>query len=141
MKHFTIKELSASTSAAEKNIDNTPDATATTNLKALVEMILDPAREGVGRAINVSSGYRSPALNAAVGGAATSQHNKGEAADLTCGSRSLNKDLFDYIRNNLPFDQLIDERDYLWIHVSYKRSGTNRGEALRSPKAGQYIKA
>lgn len=141
MKHFTIKELSASTSAAEKKIDNTPDAAATINLKALVEMILDPAREGVGRAITVSSGYRSSALNTAVGGAATSQHCKGEAADLTCGTRSLNKELFDFIRVNLPFDQLIDERDYLWIHVSYKRSGVNRGAVLRSPKSGQYIKA
>ena len=86
--------------------------------------VLDPIRRMWGRPIIVNSGYRCPKLNAAVGGSATSQHMKGEAADITAGDPTKNKELFDMIeRSAIPFDQLIDEKGYRWIHVSYRPNG------------------
>ena len=136
MKYFTIQELTASATAKRKGIDNTPDAVTTANLTALVANILDPLREAYGKPIVVTSGYRCTKLNRAVGGAARSQHCTGCAADI----RSLsdrkweNRQLFDLIRNlKLPFDQLIDEYDYDWVHVSF-RQGQNRREVLHITK-------
>ena len=93
--------------------------------------MLDPLREWYGKPIAVNSGYRCPQLNRLVGGAASSQHLKGEAADITAGSREENRKLFEYIRENLPFDQLIDEKNFSWVHVSYKRDGNNRKQTLK----------
>lgn len=131
MKHFTMGELCASTTADAHNIKNTPPLQEAGNLKALAENVLDPLREWYGKPIYVNSGYRSPQLNRIVGGAPTSQHMKGEAADITAGSKAENKKLFDYIKSNLPFDQVIDEKDYSWVHVSYKRDGSNRKQVLK----------
>jgi hypothetical protein len=136
MKYFTIQELTASATAKRKGIDNTPDAVATANLTALVANILDPLREAYGKPIVVTSGYRCTKLNRAVGGAARSQHCKGQAADIrTLSDRKWeNHQLFDLIRKlKLPFDQLIDEYDYDWVHVSY-RQGQNRREVLHITK-------
>jgi Ulp1 family protease len=83
-----------------------------------------------GAAIHVNSGYRSPAVNKAVGGVRNSQHSLGEAADITVQSRQGNKKLFEIIRDNLNFDQLINERDFSWIHVSYKSEEENRKQVL-----------
>lgn len=134
MKYFNINELSDSAVARQLKIDNKPGEEAVKNLTALVCNILDPAREALGKPVVVNSGYRSPLLNRCVGGAAHSQHVRGEAADLDAGSLSENKRLFD-ILSKLPFDQLIWERGSdkgpAWIHVSYKRDGNNRGEVLR----------
>lgn len=124
-------ELCASTTADAHNIKNTPPLQEAGNLKALAENVLDPLREWYGKPIYVNSGYRSPQLNRIVGGAPTSQHMKGEAADITAGSKAENKKLFDYIKSNLPFDQVIDEKDYSWVHVSYKRDGSNRKQVLK----------
>ena len=93
--------------------------------------MLDPLREWYGNPIHVNSGYRCPPLNRLVGGAPTSQHTKGEAADITAGSKEENRRLFEYIRRNLPFDQLIDEKDFAWVHVSFRRDGNNRGQVLK----------
>ena len=101
------------------------------NLKALADNVLDPLREWYGKPITVNSGYRCPQLNRLVGGAASSQHLKGEAADITAGSKEANRKLFDYIKSHLPFDQLIDEKNYSWVHVSYKRDGNNRKQILK----------
>ena len=131
MKHFTMGELCASTTADAHNIKNTPPLQEAGNLKALAENVLDPLREWYGKPIYVNSGYRSPQLNRIVGGAPTSQHMKGDAADITAGSKAENKKLFDYIKSNLPFDQVIDEKDYSWVHVSYKRDGSNRKQVLK----------
>jgi hypothetical protein len=91
---------------------------------------LDPVRELWGAPLRVNSGYRSPALNAAVGGAPSSQHMAGEAADITTGSREGNERLFGLIvSSGLKFDQLIDERGWSWLHVSY-REGANRRRIL-----------
>ena len=131
MKHFTMGELCASSTADAHNIRNTPPLQEAGNLKALAENVLDPLREWYGKPIYVNSGYRSPQLNRMVGGAPTSQHMKGEAVDITAGSKAENKKLFDYIKSNLPFDQVIDEKDFSWVHVSYKRDGSNRKQTLK----------
>lgn len=122
MKHFTIEELTASPTAKRKGIRNTPGMTETKNLFALVNNILDPLREAYGKPIIVTSGYRCYLLNRAVGGATSSQHTKGQAADIRTLSdkREDNKQLFDLIRElKLPFDQLINEYNYDWVHVSF----------------------
>lgn len=132
MKYFTLQELTASATATRKGIDNTPSPEVTARLTALVANVLDPLRGAWGKPIVVTSGYRSPRLNRAVGGAARSQHCKGEAADIRTLSnrRWENRQLYDLIRKlGLPYDQLIDEYDYSWIHVSYKE-GANRHEVL-----------
>lgn len=120
MKYFTITELCKSSTAAQKKIDNTPNSEVVNNLKKLVEYVLDPLREKYGKPIHVNGAYRCPALNKAVGGSKTSQHMLGLAADITAGSVANNKILFNLIQElNLPFDQLIDENNFRWIHVSY----------------------
>ena len=116
-------------------IDNTPTREAAANLTALVEAVLDPLRERYGYPIYVSSGYRSPRLNKAVGGAKTSQHVSGEAADIYVSSARDRAQLFAMIYYLLPYDQLIWEKGTdeapAWIHVSY-REGNNRRECLRT---------
>lgn len=119
MKYFTIDELTRSATARELGISNEPTPEVRENLIALVDNVLDPLREAFGKPIIVNSGYRCAELNKAVDGAPTSQHMRGEAADITTGTREGNKWLFDYIRKKLPFDQLINENNYSWIHVSY----------------------
>lgn len=129
MKYFTIQELTISNTAQRKGIDNTPDQKAAAALTALVTNVLDPLREAWGRPIVVNSGYRCPKLNRAVGGVARSQHTKGEAADIRTLSnrRWENEQLFKLIvQLKLPFDQLIDEHGYSWIHVSYSESRNRR---------------
>ena len=134
MKYFSIEELCASETAERKKIDNTPNADARLRMQRLIEQLLDPIRAAWGAPITVNSGYRSPALNRTVGGVPTSQHVKGEAADITVGSSAENKRLFDKIielqkAGRIAFDQLIDESNYAWVHVSY-RSGKNRNQTL-----------
>ena len=134
MKYFTIKELCRSATAAQKGIDNSPAPDIRQKLQTLIEELLDPIREAWGGTITVNSGYRCPALNRAVGGVATSQHQKGEAADLNAGSPAKNKMLFDKVVDMqqaglIQFDQLIDEAHYQWVHISY-RKGNNRNQIL-----------
>lgn len=130
MKYFTIQELSHSDTAVARGIDNCPTAEAIHNLTKLVENVLDPLREKHGKPIRVSSGYRSAILNRSVNGATSSQHRLGEAADITVGSKEENRKLFEIIRLELPFDQLIDEKDFSWVHVSF-REGRNRKQVLK----------
>lgn len=120
MKYFTIKELCKSSTATKLGIDNSPNSEIVNNLNKLVEFILDPLREEYGKPINVNSGYRCDALNKAVGGSKTSHHRYGLAADITGRSKSENKKLFDLAQKlDLPFDQLINESNYSWVHISY----------------------
>ena len=130
MKYFTIKELSHSDTALAKGIDNFPTAEAISNLTKLVNNVLDPLREKYDKPIRVSSGYRSAILNRSVNGATSSQHRLGEAADITVGSKEENRKLFEIIKSELPFDQLIDEKDFSWVHVSF-REGRNRKQVLK----------
>lgn len=122
MKHFTMRELTNSATATRLGIDNTPNDNVKANLTALVNKVLDPLREAYGAPIIVSSGYRCPKLNKAVGGAANSQHTLGQAADIHSVSDTPadNNKLYELIHKlNLPIDQCINEYDYNWIHVSY----------------------
>lgn len=129
MKYFTIEEMIKSSTATAKRIDNTPNQTVIDSLTKLIEAVLDPLREWYGKPIKVNSGYRCEALNEAVGGSDTSQHRLGEAADITVGTKKGNKKLFEYIKDNLPFDQLINESNFSWVHVSY-REGRLRKQVL-----------
>ena len=132
MKYFTLNELTRSATAERLNIDNTPPAEAVNNLNALVTNVLDPLREAWGKPIKVNSGYRCPRLNKEVGGVPASQHMKGEAADITTGSRSTNRDLYLLMRElDLPVDQAINEHDFSWIHVSYGPRHRRRYFAIR----------
>ncbi len=127
MKYFTIKELSATSTG----LANTPNVEQEANLKNLVEKLLDPLRKQYGKPIRVNSGFRNLLVNTTVGGATNSQHLKGEAADITGGNVDENRKLFDLIKNSgLLFDQLIDEQNYRWIHVSLKSNGVNRKQIL-----------
>ena len=126
MKYFTIKELVRSDTARRLGIDNTPPADAVRALHELVDHVLDPLRKAWGGPIRVNSGYRCPELNMAVGGSPNSQHQRGEAADITVGSPTRNRRLLALIKRlNLPVDQCIDEKGCRWIHVSH-RAGHNR---------------
>lgn len=127
-KYFTIDELCKSDTAKKKGINNTPTAEIKQKLDVLIDELLDPVREAWGKPIRVNSGYRCAKLNKAVGGVANSQHMKGEAADLNAGSVTLNKQLFELIRTRYEYDQLIDEANYAWVHVSYVRK--NRKQVL-----------
>ena len=130
MKYFTIHELTHSDTAHQKGINNTPPPAIKVKLTSLINNLLDPIREAWGGPITVNSGYRCPVLNKAVGGASTSQHQKGEAADITVGSPELNQQLFDLIaKGDFDFDQLIDESYYSWIHISFA-AGKNRHQIL-----------
>lgn len=129
MKYFKIEELTRSTTAEKMDIPNVPNEQETKSLVNLVINVLDPVREYIGKPVYVNSGFRSEEVNKAVGGVSSSQHRKGQAADITRRNKSENKEIFDYIANNLDFDQLIDEKNYQWIHVSYNRDA-NRKQIL-----------
>lgn len=126
MKHFTLKELSKTNTG----LANFPPFEVQKNLEALVENVLDPLREKYGKKINVNSGYRSAAVNIKVKGAKNSDHLHGFAADITAGDKVENKKLFELIRDNFEYKQLINEYDYSWVHVSWQR-GANRKQILK----------
>lgn len=120
--YFQLSEFLRSAKARALNLDNLPSFEVVDNLRALRDNVLNPLREEYGQPIIVTSGYRSARLNAAVGGVANSQHLLGQAADIKAGRGGIdaNRTLFALIqRLNLPFDQLISEYNYSWIHVSY----------------------
>lgn len=136
MKHFCIDEFCKSDVAAKRGVANVPSPAERANIYALVDNVLDPLREAWGEPIIVNSGFRCEALNKAVGGAPNSQHKTGEAADIETVKRNPadNKRLFELIRSlGLPFDQLINEFDYDWIHVSFSRT-RHRGQVLEAKK-------
>ena len=131
MKFFTIKEFTKSDSAKRSKINNIPTKQEELNLIALVENILDPLREAYGKPIIVTSGFRCERLNKLVNGSKTSQHRFGQAADIRTVEDTVedNKKLFDLVQElNLPFDQLIDEYNFDWVHISY--SPRNRKQIL-----------
>ena len=135
-KHLSLSEVIKSGTAKRLGIDNNPTPEHMQNILLIAEKVFEPVREHFGKPLYVSSGYRSEALNDAIKGSSRSQHCKGEALDLDAQVYGgfTNKELFEYIRENVVFDQMIwefgtdEEPD--WVHVSYKK-GKNRGEMLR----------
>lgn len=130
--YFTIKELSASTTARAKGIDNTPSQAVCDKLHLLITECLNPIREAYGKPITVTSGYRCAALNKAVGGKATSQHTKGEAADLVGKTPEETKKIYDIAKALWSFDQLLFESNgkSTWVHISYVSKEKNRLQAI-----------
>lgn len=129
-RFFTLAELTRSDTAAREGIPNQPAQAQIDALRTLCSALLDPLREAVGRPIRVTSGYRGPALNARIGGSATSQHSHGQAADLQCPGLDVLELFKTVIRLGLPYDQLIYEAQSAsvkWVHVSH-RASANRGE-------------
>lgn len=127
-KNFTLSELTYSSMAKANKVDNTPDRWELDNLKKLCNEVLQPIRDKWDDSIFINSGFRNPIVNRLVKGSTSSQHLKGEAADITVGSKSGNKKLFDMIlqmieNEEITVGQIIDEKEYSWIHISlpYKR--------------------
>ena len=137
-ENFSLQELTKSQTAERKGIDNTPSTEHQENLKSLCTHVLQPIRDHFGKVVTVSSGYRSPELCIAIGSKTTSQHAKGEAADFEIFGVS-NKELADWIHNNINYDQLIlefwspEDPNKGWIHCSYSRDN-NRKQYLRAYK-------
>ena len=145
--YVSLAEVTKSDTAKRKGIDNTPTAEHLENLKTICVEVFDKVREHFGVPIYISSGYRSAALNKAIGGSKTSDHNLGRALDLDQdfrGNGVTNMQVFEFIKDNLEFDQLIAEfqradGDFEWIHVGY-RKGANRKQILVAYKEGTKTK-
>lgn len=142
-EHLSLAEVTRSDMAKRKGISNMPTPEHLENFKKLATNIFEPIRKHFGVAIHVSSGYRSKELNTAIGGSLTSQHCSGEAIDIDMdGSANgvTNKQVFDFIKQHLNFDQLIwefgtkDAPD--WVHVSFESTGKQRKQVLRAVKQG-----
>jgi len=137
-KNFTMAEFTKSQTAERQGIDNTPEGDHLDAAVALFENVVQPVRDHFGTTV-INSGYRSPDLNAAVGGSSKSQHCKGEAADIECPGTP-NAELAQWIVDNLDFDQCILEfytpgiPDSGWVHVSYKADGSNRKSILTASR-------
>ena len=144
--NFTLKELTKSDTATRLGLDNTPDDEALENLKTLCEKVLQPVREHFGKSVTVNSGYRSPESNAAVGGSKTSDHCKGQAADIEIDGLP-NPELAQWIMDNLDYTQLILEfytqgqPNSGWVHVSYDPNNLKNQELAAVKVAGktQYL--
>lgn len=134
-KHISMKEATRSATALRLGLDNTPTEEHLDNMKLLASKIFEPLRSWVGGPIRINSFYRGPELNKAIGGSTKSQHMIGQAVDIddTYGYKT-NAEMFNYIRGNLDFDQMIWEfgnnKNPDWVHVSYVNPGENRNKCL-----------
>jgi putative chitinase len=140
-EHFNLKEFTKSETAIRKRIDNTPNAQHAQNLKNVCEKILEPVRNHFGKPVRINSGYRGPALNAAVGGSSKSQHCNGEAVDFEIDGLP-NPELAKWVSENCDFDQIILEfydpkegPNSGWVHASYS-AGKNRKQKLTAVTVG-----
>ncbi len=133
-KNLTLQEAITSQTATRLGIDNTPNERQIENLKLVATHCFQPIRDHFGKPIRVSSGFRSKALNKAIRGSATSDHPKGLALDLQGTNGIANKEIFDWAKENLDFDQLIWEygtkKEPAWVHISYRRNSKNRRQIL-----------
>ena len=137
--HISYKEAVKSNTALRLNIKNEPDDYQITNMVGIAHNVFEPLREYVGGPIKINSMFRCEELNSAIGGSSRSQHIEGRAMDLddTFGHKT-NAEMFEYIRKNLSFDQLIwefgDDNNPAWVHVSYISKDENRGRVMRAEK-------
>lgn len=135
-KNFTLSEIIHSNTAKRLGINNAPNKEHLKNMQVLVRDLIQPIRDALGP-IRISSGYRNPELNRAIGGSTKSQHCKGEALDLQYWSKGKmsNKEIYDWVvKSGIEFDQMINEFDYSWIHISLKSNGKNRKQILEAYK-------
>lgn len=143
-KHISYKEATHSNTATRRGINNIPSDKHIVAMKALAKNVFEPVRVHFDKPIRVNSFFRSVALNKAIGGSSTSQHCKGEAIDLDVTKGFTNKQIYNYIKDNLEYDQLIWEfgtdKEPDWVHVSYRADGKNRKQQLRaSRKRGKTV--
>ena len=138
-EHISFKEAIKSNTALRRGINNEPDDYQITNMVNIAHNVFEPLREWVGGPIKINSMFRCEELNEAIGGSSRSQHCEGRAIDLddTFGHKT-NAEMFEYIRKNLSFDNLIyefgDDNNPDWIHVSYISEDENRGRVMRAEK-------
>ena len=138
-KHLSLAEITRSETAKRNGISNMPTEEHLNNFKLLAEKVFEPIREHFKVPIHISSGYRSKALNTAIKGSLSSQHCSGEAIDIDMDGTSItNAQIFNYIKDNLIFDQLIWEfgtdKNPDWVHVSYESTGKQRKQILKALK-------
>lgn len=138
-KHISYKEGTRSITALRKGINNTPNDYELANMEAVAANIFEPLREWVGGPIKINSFFRCEELNTAIGGSSNSQHCQGRAIDIddTYGHKT-NAEMFEYIRTNLNFDQIIWEfgtdTNPDWVHVSYVSEEQNRNRCLKASR-------
>ena len=140
-KNFTLSEITHSNTAKRLGIDNGPNKEHLRNIQVLINSLIQPMRSALGP-IRVSSGYRNPQLNSAIGGSSRSQHCKGQALDLQFWKKGkmCNKEIYDWvIKSNVEFDQMINEFDFAWIHISYNENN-NRKQILEAYKENNKTK-
>jgi zinc D-Ala-D-Ala carboxypeptidase len=144
-EHVSLKEGVKSHTATRLNIDNVPRDLDLINMKIIAEKVFEPLRDFVGGPISINSFYRSPKLNSAIGGSTSSQHCIGCAIDIddTYGYKT-NAEMFEYIKCNLDYDQMIwefgDDNNPDWVHVSYITEDTNRRRCLKAYKENSKTK-
>ena len=137
--HISYQEAIRSNTATRRGINNTPGDYEVTNMVGVAENIFEPLRQWVGGPIKINSMFRCEELNTAIGGSSRSQHCQGRAIDIddTFGHKT-NAEMFNYIKENLNFDQLIwefgtnDNPD--WVHVSYISKEENRNRILKAER-------
>ena len=128
-KHITFKEATQSNTAIRFGIKNNPNSIELESMKLVANELFEPLREWYGKPIKINSFFRCEELNKKVGGSKTSGHVLGNSIDIDAGSVEENKKLFNYIKDNLIFDQLINEYNFSWVHISYKKNA-NRKQIL-----------
>ena len=144
-KHVSYKESVYSNTATRRGINNDPNDDQLYFMELIAEKVFEPLREWVGGPIKINSFFRSPELNTAIGGSATSQHCKGQAMDIddTFG-KATNAEMYHWIKENLDFDQMIwefgDEDNPNWVHVSYVSEDKNRNRCLLAYKENKKTK-
>jgi hypothetical protein len=143
-KNFTLSEMVKSETALRNNLDNTPGEAEIASLKLLAEKVLQPVRDHFGKGVKVNSGFRHPDVNAAVGGSKTSDHCRGQAADIEIPGVP-NSELAEWIKANLSFTQLILEfytpgiPDSGWVHVSYNPDNLKKQDMTAVKKDGKTV--
>ena len=137
--HITLKEAIKSNTAIRRGIDNTPNDYEISNMENIAKNLFEPLRKWVGGPIRINSFFRSEELNSAIGGSSRSQHCQGRAIDLddTYGHKT-NAEMFQYIKDNLSFDQMIwefgDNENPDWVHVSFVSFDENRGRIMKAER-------
>ena len=144
-KHISEKEAVKSITALRLGIDNTPDGDSLNNMKIIAEKVFEPLREWVGGPIKINSFFRSTALNQAIGGSSRSQHCQGRALDIDdVYGHKTNKEMFEWIKDNLDFDQMIwefgNEENPDWLHISYVDKEKNRNRILKAVRDKNGVK-